>query len=239
MIPPVELPETFKMSSLHIPRRGSQTPGRVNAQAPTDLSLPSISFGGNGGSLSTPTFGQACKLKCPPPASGSCDSAVRELSGSWISLLYINVALASGLSLLLLPSAGQSFAWMVCPVWSFTVIAHALSGDGVQLACGVALVMAYPVLVLVHDPQLYGGYLVLFAGFSSRGFWRDQRGVWLVLCVICWGGVLAGAVGLLFFEGRPGLLEAGSISGLALAVVCTRRLARFRYKIVGVGTAAP
>jgi len=239
MISPVELPETFKMTSLHIPRRGSQTPGRVSVQPPTDLSLPSITFGGNSGHMSAPVFGQQCKLKCPTPAGAPCEPAVREVSGSWVSLLYINVALAAGLSLLFLPSAGQSFAWMVCPVWSLAIFAHALSGDNVQFACGIALAMAYPILILVRDAQLYGAYLLLFAGFSSRGFWRDQRGVWLVLCVICWAGVLVGAGGLLLFEGKPGLFEAGSISGLGLAVVCTRRLARFRYKIVGVGGVAP
>lgn len=232
MIPPVELPETFKMTALHVPRRGTQLPGRTPAP-PTDLAMPSISFGG--GVSGAPT----CKLKCPVPAGAVCEPSVREFSGSWVSLLYVNVALLCGLSLLALPSAALSLAWLVSPVWSLAVFAHALSGDAVQLACGVALVLMHPILVQVRDAQLYGGYLLLFAGFASRGFWRDQRGVWLILCVICWAGVLAGAGGLLFFEGRPGLLEAGSISGLGLAVVCTRRLARFRYKIVGSGGPAP
>lgn len=232
MIHPVELPESFKMGALHVPRRGAHPPGRMPVPGPTDLALPSITFGAGGAG--------ACKLKCPVPAgAGGCEPSVREFSGSWVSLLYVNVGLACGLSLLALPSAADSFAWMACPVWSLAIFAHALSGDSAQLACGIALALMYPILVLVRDAQLYGAYLLLFAGFASRGFWRDQRGVWLVLCVICWAGVLAGAAGLLVFEGRPGLFEAGSISALALAVVCTRRLARFRYKIVGTAGAAP
>jgi hypothetical protein len=233
MIPPVELPETFKMTTLQIPRRGP-TPARAGppqSAGPTEMSLPSISFSG-GAPL-------ACKVRCPP--APGCDSppAVRELSGSWISLLYLNVGLLCGLSLLAVPSAGQLIAWLVCPVWSTAVVAHGFAGDNLLFACGVVLALAYPVVVTLRDFQLDAAYLLLFAGFASRGFWREQRGVWLVLCVVCWAGVLAGAGGLLVFEARPGLLESGCLSALALGVVCTRRLGRFRYKIVNAPPPAP
>lgn len=235
MIAPVELPETFKMSTLQIPRRGA-VPGRTTSSqsgGPTELALPSISFGAGGGGPVT------CKVRCPPVAP--CDSApaVRELSGSWVSLLYLNVGLVSGLALLALPSAGQFIAWLVCPVWSTAVVAHGFAGDNLLFACGAVIALLYPVVVMVRDFQLYAGYLLLFACFASRGFWRDQRGVWLVLCVICWAGVLAGAGGLLVFEARPGLLESGCLSALGLGVVCTRRLGRFRYKIVTASGPAP
>ena len=241
MISTVELPESFKMNALQIPRRGMAA-GRVGlALAPSrpasgspELTLPSISFaGGPGGSLHT------CKLRCPPAPSVGCEPAVRDFSGSFVSLLYLNVALASGLGLLFLPSAGEALALMICPIWSVAVLVHAFSGDTALLSAGIALAMTYPVLVLAHDFQLYAVYLLIFAGFVSRGFWRDQRGVWLVLCVACWLGVLAGVAGLLVFPNRPGVLEAASLSGLALAVVCTRRLARFRYKIVSTGASVP
>ena len=233
MIQPVELPETFKMSTMQIPRRGA-APGRatsVQPTGPTELSLPSISFS-NGAPLT-------CKMRCPPPPQCDSPPALRELSGSWISLLYLNVGLVSGLALLALPSAGQFIAWLVCPVWSFAVIAHGFSGDNVMCACGIIIALVYPVVIMVKDFQLYAGYILVFACFASRGFWRDQRGVWLVLCVICWAGVLAGTCGLLVFESRPGLLESGSGSAVGLAVVCTRRLARFRYKIVSAAGPAP
>ena len=233
MISPVELPETFKMSTMQIPRRGV-TPGRVgpvHASGPTELALPSISF-----SSGAPI---ACKVRCPQPAQCDSSPAVRELSGSWISVLYLHVGLVSGLGLLALPSAGQFIAWLVCPAWSAAVIGHGVSGDNLLLACGIVIAMLYPAVVLARDFQLYAGYILLFACFASRGFWREQRGVWLVRCVVCWAGVLAGAGGLLVFETRSGILEAGGGSALGLAVVCTRRLARFRYKIVTGGGPAP
>ena len=233
MISPVELPESFKMNTLQIPRRGA-APGRVGltiapsrlASGTTEMALPSISFANGGGGVPT------CKLRCPPAPSVACEPAVRDFSGSFVSLLYLNVALAFGLGQLFMPSASETLALMICPVWSVAVLFHAFSGDTPLLSTGIALAMAYPVLVIVHDCQLYAVYLLLFASFVSRGFWREQRGVWLILCVACWLGVLAGVAGLLIFQGMPGVMEAASVSGLALAVVCTRRLARFRYKIV-------
>ena len=50
--------------------------------------------------------------------------------------------------------------------------------------------------------------------------------------------VWVGAAGLLVFEARPGILEAGALSGLGLAVVCTRRLSRFSYKFTSAGLQA-
>lgn len=232
MISPVELPESFKMNTLQIPRRGA-TPGKLVigsrlASGPAELSIPSISFSGGG----VPHV-NTCKLRCPPAPGGGCEPAVRDFSGSFVSLLYLNVALASGLGFLFLPSAAESLALMLCPIWSIALLFHAFSGDTALLSTGVALAMAYPVLVIAHDVQLYAVYLLLFSGFVSRGGWREQRGVWLVMCVACWLGVLTGVAGLLIFPDRPVVLETGSISALILAVVCTRRLARFRYKIIG------
>lgn len=231
MIPAVELPESFKMSTLQFPRRGA-VPGRAGpsqSAGPTELGLPSISFGG------API---ACKLKCPPRADPDAAPALREVSGSWIAVLYLLVGLAAGLALLASPASGQFAAWLVSPAWSTAVVAHGFAGDNLAFACGLVLAFFYPCVVLIRDFQLYAGYLLLFACFASRGFWRDQRGVWLVLCVVCWAGVLVGAGGLLVFETRPGILEAGCLSGLGLAVVCTRRLSRFRYKIMAAGQQA-
>lgn len=227
MISPLELPETFKMAALQIPRR-APAPGRVlAAPAGEPSAVPPIGFP------------QGPRIRCPPAPTAPCEPPIREISGSCVSLLYLNVALGSGLSLLCLPSAAQTLAWAVCPVWSVAILAHACAGDALLLGCGVALALIYPIVALVRDPQLDAGYLLLFAGFASRGFWRDQRGVWLIGCVICWAGVLAGAAGLLIFRDRPGVLEGASLSALGLAVVCTRRLARFRYKIVAAGGAGP
>ena len=237
MISPVELPETFKMNTLQIPRR-APLPGRIGLSParptppPGESAVPSISFGGA-------PFSHGPRLKCPPAPSGGCEPHVREISGSCVSLLYLNVALGSGLSLLCMPSSAQTLGWMVCPVWSVAILAHACSGDTLLVGCGVALAMIYPVLVLVRDPQLYAAYLLIFAGFASRGFWREQRGVWLIVCAICWAGVLAGVAGLIIFRDRRGVLECTSLSALLLAVVCTRRLARFRYKIVAPGGQGP
>lgn len=227
MIPAVELPESFKMSTLQFPRRGA-VPGRAGPapSGPTELGLPSISFGG------API---ACKLKCPPRVDADVAPALREVSGSWIAVLYLLVGLVAGLVLLASPASGQFAAWLVSPAWSTAVVAHGFAGDNLAFACGLVLAFFYPCVVLIRDFQLYAGYLLFFACFASRGFWRDQRGVWLVLCAVCWAGVLAGACGLLVFETRPGILEAGCLSGLGLAVVCTRRLSRFRYKIMAAG----
>jgi hypothetical protein len=225
MIPAVELPESFKMSTLQFPRRGA-VPGRAG---PTEMSLPSISFG------AAPL---ACKVQCPPRVDPDAAPALREVSGSWISLLYLNVGLISGLSLLALPSSGRYIGMLVCPIWSTAVVAHGFAGDNLSFAGGHVLSLLAPVVLLARDFQLYAAYLLLFSAFASRGFWRDQRGVWLVLCVLCWAGVLAGAAGLLVFEARPGILEAGALSGLGLAVVCTRRLSRFSYKFTSAGLQA-
>jgi hypothetical protein len=225
MIPAVELPESFKMSALHFPRRGA-VPGRAG---PTEMSLPSISFGG------APL---ACKLQCPPRADSDAAPALREVSGSWISFLYMNVGLMSGLLLLAAPLSGQFVGMVVCPVWSTAVVAHGFAGDNLSFTGGYLLALFFPVVLLVRDFQLYAVYLLLFALFASRGFWRDQRGVWLVLCVLCWAGVLTGVGGLLVFETRPGILEAGALSAIGLAVVCTRRLSRFSYKFASVGQQA-
>jgi hypothetical protein len=232
MIPALELPDSFKMSALQFPRRGA-VPGRAGpaqaAAGPTEMSLPSISFAG------APL---ACKVKCPPRPDTDIAPALREVSGSWISLLYLNVGLISGLSILALPASGPYIGMLVCPVWSTAVVAHGFAGDNVSFAGGHLLSLLFPVVLLVRDFQLYAAYLLLFAVFASRGFWRDQRGVWLILCVLCWAGVLAGAGGLLVFELRPGILEAGALSGLGLAVVCTRRLSRFSYKFTSAGLQA-
>jgi hypothetical protein len=225
MITAVELPESFKMSTLHFPRRGA-VPGRAG---PTEMSLPSISFG---------TAPLACKLHCPPRADSDTAPALREVSGSWISLLYLNVGLISGLSILALPASGPYIGMLVCPIWSTAVVAHGFAGDNLSFASAHLLSLLFPVVLLVRDFQFYAAYLLLFALFASRGFWRDQRGVWLILCVLCWAGVLAGAGGLLVFETKPGVLEAGVLSGLGLAVVCTRRLSRFSYKFTSAGLQA-
>ena len=77
MIQAVELPESFKMSTLQFPRRGA-VPGRAG---PTEMSLPSISFG------AAPL---ACKVQCPPRVDPDAAPALREVSGSWISLIPAN-----------------------------------------------------------------------------------------------------------------------------------------------------
>ena len=231
MIPALELPDSFTMSTLQFPRRGA-VPGRlgpVQAGGTTEMSLPSISFG------SAPL---ACKLKCPPRPDSDAAPALREVSGSWISVLYLHVGLISGLLMLLAPLSGQVIGMVVCPVWSTAVVAHGFAGDNLSFASAHLLSLFFPVVLLVRDFQVYAAYLLLFALFASRGFWRDQRGVWLILCVLCWAGVLVGVAGLLVFETRPGILEAGALSGLGLAVVCTRRLSRFSYKFTSVGLQA-
>ena len=204
----IQLPESFQMSSMQVPRR----PG-VLVVRPANAITP-IAFD--------------CKPPCPP--ADPCDSCVSEFSGSYVSILYLQVALALALARLLY--FGERIVWVVCPIWSVAVLSHAFSGSPRALICGVCLALLYPLVVLARDAHLYAAYLVLFGAFASYGFWEDQRGPWLVLSALFWAGVVAGVAGGIVFPERPVFLEAATFCALMLAVVCTRRLARFRYKIV-------
>ena len=204
----VQLPESFQMTSLQVPRR----PGLLIVRPPNPIAP--IAFD--------------CKPSCPPPAP--CDASVREFSGSYVSILYLNVALVVGLARL--ASAGERVLWLVCPIWSAAVLSHAFSGSARALVCGIGLTLSYPCLVILRDPHLFAAYILCFAVFASYGFWDEQRGPWLVLCAVFWIGVIAGAAAGIVFPERPVFLEGSGLCALILAVVCTRRLARFRYKIV-------
>ena len=209
MVSPIDLPESFKMNSalqapLQIPRRGLRPPSGALDCAPA----------------------RALGLECPP-SPRACEPALRDFSGSYVAVLYLNVALAMGLAQLV--SAGEYAALLACPVWSAALLAHGLACDPGGFFCAVGLAVVYPILIIVRDPGLHGSYLLLFAAFASKGFWAEQRGVWLVACVVYWAGVLAGvAGGVLAPDGAP-WLEAAAFCALVLAAVCTRRLARFRW----------
>ena len=212
MVSAIALPESFKMNSapysLQIPRRAAQT------RAPGLDCAPARALG----------------LECPTASPRACEPALREFSGSYVAALYLNVALAMGLARL--ASAAEYAALMACPIWSAALLTHGLACEPGGLLCAAGLAAVYPILIIVRDPGLHASYLLLFAAFASKGFWAEQRGVWLVACVVYWAGVLAGVAGGAFAPNGAPWLEAAAFCALVLAAVCTRRLARFRSNLL-------
>ena len=214
------LPDAFKMGSLQVPKRSAAVfvKSGVNTNH-SEMATPSISFGRK------PGPGHV-DMPCEVPL------VVREVSGSYISLLYVNVALLMGIGSLVAPDRARELLWVLSPLWTTAILANACAGkDGAALICGVILVAAFPVLALVEDLGLAACYIVLFAFFVSKGIWTEQRGVGLILCACLWIGVLGGAGALVVFKTTE-CFQASAGCALSLAVVCTQKLGVFKYKIV-------
>ena len=90
------------------------------------------------------------------------------------------------------------------------------------------LAAAYPFLVLLADEGYTAVYTVLFAWFATPRLTpsvRDDRGVWLVLTVAAWAGVLGGVGGAIAQHGRVGL-NVAYVPSLTFCLLCaclTRR----------------
>jgi len=218
-IEPLTLPDAFKMGSLQVPKRSAAVFVKSSNGAPVEMATPSISFGRKAGNVNP-------ELPCEVPL------VVREISGSYVSLLYVNIALITGIGALLAPSSARNLLWILSPLWTTAILANAFAGrDGTAVVCGVMLAGVYPILALVEDFGLAACYIVVFALFVSKGFWNEQRGIGLILCAILWLGVLIGA-GVMLVTRSPECFQATAGCALSLAVVCTQRLGTFKYKIV-------
>lgn len=217
-IEPLTLPDAFKMGSLQVPKRSAAVFVRSNNAGPIEMGTPSISFGRKPAANSD--------LPCEVPL------VVREISGSYVSLLYVNIALITGIGSLVAPGSARQMMWILSPLWTTAILANAGAvRDGVSLVCGLILAGVYPILALVEDFGLAACYVVLFALFVSKGFWNEQRGVGLILCVLMWLGVLGGAGAMLVFRATE-CFQVAAGCALSLAVVCTQKLGMFKYKIV-------
>ena len=210
MIAAVSLPDAFQMGTLNVPRR---------TQAPAlELSTPSISFG------------NACAVKkCPV----LCETVVREFSGSLVPVLYLHYALILGFGALFLPEHMPSLLQVLTPLWLVCVLAHAVSKSLVGLLCGLLLCLLYPPLAMFpRDAGLQAFYFLFFGAFATGPFHREQRGLPLIACCAAWVGLVASVGWLLSQENAKGALTACCASALLLALVGSRRLGRFQYKVV-------
>ena len=83
-----------------------------------------------------------------------------------------------------------------------------------------------------RDAGLQAFYFLFFGAFATGPFHREQRGLPLIACCAAWVGLVASVGWLLSQENAKGALTACCASALLLALVGSRRLGRFQYKVV-------
>lgn len=114
------------------------------------------------------------------------------------------------------------------PVWSVAIFIHMCSTDKIGLILGSLLFVGWPVIALLDDMGYTICYILIFTCFVSDHFW-ELRGLALVTSSVACAGLLGGT--FLLQKGNPTMPLVCS-SSLVLAVMCSRRLSRIRYKIV-------
>jgi hypothetical protein len=211
MIAPVSLPDAFQMGTLNVPRRAPPPPM-------LELATPSISFG------------NACAVKrCPVP----CETVVREFSGSLVPVLYLHFALFLGFGALFLPEHMPNLLLILTPLWLVCVLVHAVSKSLLGFLVGLVLCLLYPPLAMFpRDAGLQAFYFLFFGAFATGPFHREQRGLSLIACCAAWVGLVASVCWLLSQDNARGSLTACCASALLLALVGSRRLGRFQFKVV-------
>jgi hypothetical protein len=108
-----------------------------------------------------------------------------------------------GLSLclcnLVAPAHLQSCCHVLSPIWTLAVALHIIANPGNQdhawMWGGAMTVLLLPFVVLTASPLFVAFYLLVFAVFSSGGFfWRRLHGAAFILTWLCWGGLIVSGV---------------------------------------------
>jgi len=144
-----------------------------------------------------------------------------------IPVYIIVVILLCALSAVHMEAVGTGIL-LATPVWSVAVFLHACAMERMGAVLGGLLLIGWPALALLDDMGYTIVYILVFACFVSDHFW-ELRGLALVTSAAAFGGLLGG---VLFLQRGNQTMPLACSSSLVLAVMCSRRLVRIRFKLV-------
>jgi hypothetical protein len=176
-----------------------------------------------------PPIGMATGSICPP------QTALREISGSLISAAYTIMGVSMALVALIFPVFISEALFMMSPLWTVVLLLHTCSKQRyASVFIGVALIMVYPFFLFLQDEGMWALYFIIFTLFTLSESWREQAGIWAVLCVLCTTAILACAIFTLILQTKAPsaqCLQAEAGLSVVLAVTCTRCFYRFQFKV--------
>jgi len=246
MITPLSVQDISQISNLSVnnmmtPSCSGKTPHHNNPGGRCEMSMPSITFShankNNTISMGPKQAITPCAMEAPvvsPPNSGQ----MLDYPGWIIPMIYLHCGLISCLCNLIAPYWTLQCGRFLCPFWSVGILMHASTHSGVYLWWGLAIMSLYPYVIEMSDGLFGILYILLFAGFASGRFWRDQRGVALILVCACWIGILGALVWTVLLDPTRNMAPPLTLAGffaIISSLLCTRRASKAVFRVSDCG----
>lgn len=194
---PLEVKDMSSMLRLVVPPRSQNTTPSHSKLAPIEMLARSIQLQG-------PVRPTVFKAKPSPSSAGDVASVHPPPPSDCITLVVPHWVAPAGYTLcgfglalcnLIAPGYIQSCAQLLCPMWTLALALHTActsqpSGSEVWVWGGVLTVLLLPFVIMIGSPIFVGFYLLVFATFTSRMFWKRLQGVPFILAWVCWLGLI-------------------------------------------------
>lgn len=215
MIPPIALPDPQRMANLSVPRKVGQAFFPPPAST-TEMSMPSISFSNSCAKLK-------CQVEKEEPEAGK-----RVITCYFVSLIYLGLALVFELGAAMSTTWLKGFPGYAGPFFCIALFVHGLFREAFLLWAHLALCLIFP--FFVSDYLHVVGYLACFCIVVSYYFWRDVRGVWLILTLLLLSVFVCGLIVFLHTQEKSGV-HACWLASLLLGAVGAKNLSGKKLEI--------
>lgn len=220
----IDVKDESKMACLVIP--GSQKPRPARTIAPVELGIPSISF--NNGSAAQPVLPSSIGVAPDPHAQDLPSDRVHQIHPLTVPLLYASWGVLMLVSFLIFPEQISLAFLLTAPLATLAIIGQSAAFLFTEpyplppVLIAAKVLFAYPICA-ISGHLYFAVFLALtFHVFTTWRFWRAQEGIFFILIVLSWAGVIAAACWSLALERsrvQPAIMTAFAI---ASAVICTR-----------------
>jgi hypothetical protein len=199
---PLEVKDMASMLRLVVPLRSHHQPSLLSKLAPIEMAARSIQFQGPLRPLVVAAKPQVEPLLAHTfPSDPVLHHSITFMVPSWVTPAgYTLCGFGLALCNLIVPGYIQSCAQLLCPMWTLALALHTLcvsqqpATSDVWVWGGVLTILLLPFVIMIAAPVFVGFYLLVFAAFSSRLFWKRLQGVPFVLAWVCWAGLLSSCV---------------------------------------------
>lgn len=224
---PLEVKDMSSMLRLVVPLRSQNHPPTHSKLAPIEMMARSIQLQG-------PVRQTVFKPNPPPSFAGDPPSAhppllpdhcITLVAPHWVTPAgYTLCGFGLALCNLIAPGYIQPCAQLLCPMWTLALALHTActsqsSGSEVWVWGGVLTILLLPFVIMIGSPIFVGFYLLVFATFASRMFWKRLQGVPFILAWVCWLGLI---ISLALSVGMPQPymhLSAATLFSISLGVL--------------------
>ena len=225
MIAPLVIPDAIQMGKMNLPRRSASKsiPAQNNPPLLAEPEIPSINFG-------------MCKGKNMVSLGAPViDYTLREFTAWFVPAGYFWAGLVCGVSSLAGEFILEQSLLAISPLWTITVVFHALAKSESMWLWGVLVSFLFPFAALLKDEIAWVCYLLVYSMFASMWFWREFRGVVLIIISLGWIGELVCAGIALAFHGqqlaRTGLyLSAGF--AILIGIFSSQEVAKTKFRVL-------